>query len=245
VTPLPEADAVLVAAIRDGLAELADPGRAPAMQAYMKSTMPYRGVLAPLQRPLFKRAIAEHPLVDFAGWRDTVLELWRHATFREERYAAIALMADRRYRQHRTTMALPLYEEMIVSGAWWDLVDEVAHHVGDLLAREPEVMRPVLLEWAHSPDLWKRRSAIICQVGRKREVDLELLYACIAPNLAGRDFFIRKAIGWALRDYAWKDRDEVRRYVAEHNSELSGLSRREALKNIGAPLEGAPTYPPG
>ena len=81
--------------------------------------------------------------------------------------------------------------------------------------------------------MWKRRSSILCQVGLKGETDPDLLYDCIAPNFVDKEFFIRKAIGWALREYAWTDPKEVRRYVREHEAELSPLSRREALKNLG------------
>jgi 3-methyladenine DNA glycosylase AlkD len=77
-----------------------------------------------------------------------------------------------------------------------------------------------------------RRVSIICQISSKQDTDLDLLYANIEPNLADRDFFIRKAIGWALRAYAWTDPAEVARYVRRHESQLSGLSRREALKNV-------------
>jgi len=137
---------------------------------------------------------------------------------------------------------------MVVTGAWWDYVDDIAiHRVGDVLRREPAAMRPHMLEWSRSPDTWKRRSAIICQVSFKRDTDLDLLYACIAPNLDDREFFIRKAIGWALRSYAWIDPNEVVRYVSEHEHRLSPLSRREALKNthrsVGA--RKAEREPPG
>jgi 3-methyladenine DNA glycosylase AlkD len=86
--------------------------------------------------------------------------------------------------------------------------------------------------WSTDPNLWKRRVSIICQLGAKRATDLELLYGNIEPNLGDGDFFIRKAIGWALRQYAWTDSREVRRYVRAHEAQLSGLSRREALKNL-------------
>ena len=82
--------------------------------------------------------------------------------------------------------------------------------------------RPGILKW------W---SAILLQLGFKRTTDLDLLYACIQPSLASREFFLRKAIGWALRQYAWTDPEEVARYVSEHVTELSRLSKREALKN--------------
>ena len=230
---MPEPGDALINAIRTGLAEAADPERAPARQAYMKSAMPYRGVTSPVSRPIFKGAIEAHPLPDRAAWAGTVRRLFNEAAYREERYGAIALLDHRLHRAHRTLAALPLYEELIVGGAWWDIVDEVATGpLRELLAAHPAGMGPAMREWSVSPDLWKRRSSIICQVGRHRSIDLELLYACIEPNLADRDFFIRKAIGWALRDYAWVDPKEVVRYVELNAARLSGLSRREALKNV-------------
>jgi 3-methyladenine DNA glycosylase AlkD len=93
-------------------------------------------------------------------------------------------------------------------------------------------MRRKMLSWSKSNNLWKRRSAIICQLGFKTETDLELLYACIEPSLESREFFLQKAIGWALRQYAWTDGAEIRKYVHLNRSRLSTLSRREALKNI-------------
>jgi 3-methyladenine DNA glycosylase AlkD len=123
---------------------------------------------------------------------------------------------------------------MVVTGAWWDFVDAIApHRIGAYLLRNYEAsMKLVMIDWSRSDDRWKRRAAIICQLGFKESTDLDLLYACIEPNLEERDFFIRKAIGWALRAHAWTDPDEVSRYVREHDSRLSALSRREALKNI-------------
>ena len=159
--------------------------------------------------------------------------LFHEASFREEWYAALALLHHRSYRDQRTPASLPLYEELIIGGAWWDIVDEVATGaLRDLVVAQPDEMAVAMREWAVSPNLWKRRSSIICQVGCRRSIDLRLLYDCIQPNLADRDFFIRKAIGWALRDYAWVDPDEVVRYVALNEARLSGLSRREALKNV-------------
>jgi 3-methyladenine DNA glycosylase AlkD len=223
----------LAAAIRSALAEAANPERAPGMQAYMKSDMPYRGISSPEMRVITKRVFAEHPLATCDKWRAAVLELWRGARYREERYAAIALLADRAHPACRTPDVLPMYEEMITTGAWWDYVDEIAHHVGDLLRAHPKEMRPVMRAWSTDQDLWKRRVSIICQISFKKDTDLKLLYSNIEPNVAERNFFIRKAIGWALRAYAWTDPKEVARYVAANESRLSGLSRREALKNIG------------
>jgi 3-methyladenine DNA glycosylase AlkD len=91
-----------------------------------------------------------------------------------------------------------------------------------------------MLAWSRSDDLWKRRSAILCQLRFKGDTDLGLLYACIEPALSSKEFFLRKAIGWALRAYAWIDPKEITRYVNVHEGALSPLSKREALKNIRA-----------
>jgi 3-methyladenine DNA glycosylase AlkD len=123
---------------------------------------------------------------------------------------------------------LPVYEELMSTGAWWDYVDAVAGHMGNQLRLYPNEVRPVMRAWSTDEDMWKRRVSIICQVSFKKDTDLDLLYANIEPNLADRRFFIRKAIGWALRAYAWTDPEEVARYVAANEARMSGLSKREA-----------------
>ena len=223
----------LATRIRGELAAAANPLKAPDMQAYMKSTMPYRGVQMPQLRAITRQAFVDHPLATRQAWQSAVLELWRGAKFREERYAAVELISFKRYTEFRTPEVMPMLEEMVVTGAWWDHVDELAHIIGDLLLAYPKQIRPLMRAWSTDENLWKRRVSIICQVGLKRDTDLKLLYSNIKPNLADRDFFIRKAIGWSLRQYAWTDPDEIARYVREHEARLSGLSRREALKNIG------------
>lgn len=223
----------MIDALRSEMAAAADPQKAVAMQAYMKSTMPYYGISSPELAGIYRRVFRAHLLNSCTAWRGTVLELWRGARYREERYAAIALLSDRRHRECVRPELMPAIEEMVVTGGWWDLVDSLAHVVGDLLRSHPKQIRPLMRRWSGDSNLWKRRVSIICQLGFKRETDLDLLYANIAPNLRDREFFIRKAIGWALRQYAWTDPEEVARYVREHDSELSPLSRREALKNIG------------
>ena len=202
------------------------------MQAYMKSAMPYYGINLPDVRALSKKVFAEAALTSCQQWQDAVLDLWRNARYREERYAALELLSAKQHRDCLTPAMMLVLEEMIISGAWWDLVDGIAPVIGVLLRKYPREIRPVMRQWSTDPNLWKRRVSIICQLSFKRDTDLELLYANIEPNLADREFFIRKAIGWALRQYAWTDRKEVARYVAEHESQLSGLSRREAIKNI-------------
>jgi len=218
---------------RRELGRAADPQKAPFMQAYMKSTMPYHGVSAPLLRASCKNIFSQVQLVSRADWRAKVLELWRGARFREERYAAILLTGDKRAAAFQTPAAMSLYEEIIVTGAWWDYVDEIAsNRVGPILRDHKIPMKKKMLAWSTSPNLWKRRTSIICQLRSKQHTDLGLLYACIEPSLDSKEFFLRKAIGWALREYAWTDAAEVKRYVRQKSDRLSGLSYREALKNV-------------
>ena len=205
------------------------------MQAYMKSALPFHGVAAPACRAVFREVLAAHPLPDRATWLATVHALWDDATHREERYAALAVVRDRRYAGYRDPDALPLYRHLVVTGAWWDVVDDVASHlVGPLLLTHPAEVRPVVLAWATDDDRWLRRTAVICQLGAKERTDLELLTAAVEANLDDQDFFLRKGIGWALRQYAWTDPGWTRSFVAAHEGRLSPLSRREALKNVGA-----------
>ncbi len=162
--------------------------------------------------------------------------LWDEAAYREEWYAAIALARHRRYRVWVDSDSMALWRHLIVTGGWWDVVDDVATH----LVREVRVVNPDteglrLREWAVSDGLWLRRTAIIAQVGLTSRVDRGLLVDAIEPNLTDRDVFIRKAIGWALRDHARVAPDWVRSFVDRHAGDLSGLSRREALKHLGAP----------
>ena len=223
----------LIRALRKALRQLADPVKAPIMQAYMKSEMPYLGIQAVPFRKATKAVLAAHPLNSFEDWRDSALALWRGARYREERYAAIELIGYRTYQSFRTLDALPMYEEMITTGAWWDYVDSIAsHRMGELLRRYPQELPAILRGWAVSDDIWKRRSAMLAQLGFKQDTDLNLLYDCLRPSLERPEFFLRKAIGWALRQHAWTDPKEVRRFVNAHEKQLSPLSKREALKNI-------------
>jgi 3-methyladenine DNA glycosylase AlkD len=227
----------LVDELRRRIAEAGDPSRAPGMQAYMKSALPYRGVTSVPFRALAREVVAAHPLPDRVTWEAVVRELWDDAEYREEWYAALAVARHRLYRGYQDVDSLPLYRHLLVTGAWWDVVDDIATHlVGDILAADPGRVTPVMRAWAVDDDLWLRRTAVICQLGRKAATDLDLLRFALTENLEdsrhGRDFFIRKAVGWALRQHARTDPAWVRAFVADHEDRLSGLSRREALKRL-------------
>jgi 3-methyladenine DNA glycosylase AlkD len=226
-------DSRLLKRLRAELARAGDPARAEGARRYMKSEMPFHGVTASVLRSVCKEVFRQHSLPDAAAWRDAVLGIWRGAKFREERYAAIELAGDRRAHPFEDLYAVPMYEEMIVTGAWWDTVDAIAsHRIGSLLRRYPRPMKRTLLAWSRGNDMWKRRTAILSQLSFKSDTDTVFLYACIEPSLPSTEFFLRKAIGWALRQYAWTDPVEVVRYVTKKGDSLSPLSQREALKNV-------------
>lgn len=231
--------AELVAAIREALAAAGDPDRATGQQRYMKSTLPYHGLTTPEFRATV-RPILSHPayrLTDRPTWEATVRALWDGATHREQRYAATALAGHRHYRAWQDRETLVLYRHLVVTGAWWDHVDDIASHlVGPILRADHAGVAPVIRQWATDDDLWVRRTAMLSQLGAKADTDTALLEHCVTANLVdsrhGGEFFIRKAIGWALREHAKTDPDWVRGLLDRHAAALSPLSRREAAKHL-------------
>ena len=223
--------AALRRALRDALHEKADPEIAPGMQAYMKSEMPFLGLRSAALKAVCRGVFAAHPIGTQRRWLDTILAAWRNADYREERYAAIKLAEYPAYGEFQTLDALPCYEEMVVDGAWWDYIDAIAPRlVGGLLARYPEGMRPVLLEWANSSDIWKRRTSIICQLKFKDTTDFDFLQSCIEPSIDHREFFLRKAIAWALREYAKTNPDVVIAYITKNADRLSTFTKQQAVR---------------
>jgi 3-methyladenine DNA glycosylase AlkD len=226
-------DRVLVRALRREVRRLADPAKAEPMRAYMKSSMPFLGVQTPERRRLAREALRERPLAEFAAWRDTVLAVWRGARYREERYLAIDLVAHPKHADHCTLRAVPVLEEMIVEGAWWDFVDPLAvGPLGEVHRRNRAGATRRLRAWARSRNVWKRRAAILCQLKHGATTDDALLHEAIEASLDEEDFFLRKGIGWALRERAKTDPEGVLRYVRRQRARLSPLSKREALKGL-------------
>jgi len=232
-------DSALVAAVRAALAGAGDPVRAAGQQAYMKSAMPYLGITSPELRALLRPLFADAALAPSSrpAWEADVRALWDHAAHREERYAAIALTGHPMARGWQDPAALDLYRHLVVSGAWWDYVDVVAaDRVGPILLRHRPIVTPLQRADAVDGNLWVRRVAILAQLKHRKETDLSLLAGVIDANLEGslhgREFFVRKAIGWALRQHARVDPEWVRGFVESRGDRLSGLSRREALKHL-------------
>lgn len=227
------ADLALIRDIRTALAAAADPARAVAQQAYMKSELPYFGIGAPDLQRVLRPFLAAYAPADRAEHEATLRVLWDEVTHREEWYVALALARHRSARPWLDPESLVLWRHLVVTGAWWDVVDVIAAHlVGAVLARHRREVTPVIREWATDEDLWVRRTAVLCQLGSKQETDLDLLRHAIDSNIDDPSFWLRKAIGWALREEARTDPDWVRAEVARHGDRMSGLSRREATKHL-------------
>lgn len=212
------------------LAEVADPDAAHAMAAYMKTDMPFYGVKKPARVPILRELKRRWVPSSHGEYEALVGGLWA-LPHREEKY--LALGVARAHDRFVTSESLPLFHRLITEGAWWDLVDEAATKLaGRVLLRERVTTTPLVRGWLDDEDMWLRRAAIICQIGHKDETDVDLLFEACRGRAHETDFFIRKAIGWALREHAKTDPDAVRHFVAEHAAELSGLSRREATKHL-------------
>ena len=208
----------------------ADPAKAPAMAAYMKTTMPFYGVSGPARRAICREVASQYPPADSDAYREGVLALWAQP-HREEKYLAIAYA--RAFPKMVTATELPLYRRLVVEGAWWDFVDEIAIHlVGHTVRTEPETAWQVVDGWVDDPDMWLRRTAILSQNRSREATDTRRLFDFCLRRSHEREFFIRKAIGWALRDYAKTNPDGVRQFLEEHGTDLSPLSVREASKHL-------------
>lgn len=223
----------LIGSIRADLQAGANPDRAVEQQAYMKSALPYFGLALPDVRRITRLRLREHPIADQAQLETTVRTLIDEAGHREEWYAAMEIWGRDSHSRWRTPRSLPLIEHVVVTTAWWDIVDDIAGHVVSPLLRShsPQV-QPTVRLWADADNLWLRRVAILSQLGAKDELNRTLLADVIEPNLDRREFFIRKAVGWALRDASAAHPEWVRNYVDQHAQRLSPLSTKEATRRL-------------
>ncbi|MGI9585901.1 MAG: DNA alkylation repair protein [Acidimicrobiia bacterium] len=215
---------------QEALESAADSSKAAPMAAYMKTEMPFYGVQKAGRTKITRELVRRFPPPDRNAYRDTVLSLWT-LPHREEKYLAIAYA--RAFDRYVDSESVPLFRQLIVEGAWWDFVDEIATKlVAVALAKQPRDVTRTMVRWITDDDMWLRRTSIICQLGRKEETDTDLLANACVKNIDDTDFFIRKAIGWSLREYAKTDPEWVRRFVVSHQDEMSGLSIREATKHL-------------
>ncbi len=212
------------------LRRLADPAKAPAMAAYMKTAQAFYGVQTPA-RAIIMRETRDRfvPNAD-KSYQRNVLALWK-LPHREEQYCAIAYA--RQHPRFTTPAALPLYERMIREGAWWDFVDEIAINlVGAVFGNFRAKTRPIIQRWIDDPDMWIRRTALLSHMKHKDQTDAALLFDHCLRRAGESEFFIRKAIGWALREYSKTDPRAVRAFLKKNRKRLSRLSFDEGSKHL-------------
>jgi 3-methyladenine DNA glycosylase AlkD len=216
--------------VSGALKAVADPERAISMAAYMKTDMPFYGVSSPARRPIARELKLRYPAGSATGYRENVRVLWA-LPHREEKYMAIGYALS--FKKLITFEQIDLYQQMVTEGAWWDFVDVVASDlVGRVVLDTRERMRPVLEEWIDHDDMWLRRTALLAQLRHKTATDEAMLFDFCQRHAHEKEFFIRKAIGWALREYARVNPEAVRGFLRDHEAHLSGLSRREAAKHL-------------
>jgi 3-methyladenine DNA glycosylase AlkD len=212
----------------DTYAQAADSSAAPAMRAYMRDAFPYLGIRMGPRRELSRRVLAGLPRPNEADLRAVALACWELPE-REYQYFALDWLV--RHARILGPGFLATAEALITARSWWDTVDGLAANVvGTIVAAHPAAVS-TMDKWATDEDMWLARSAILHQLRYKGGTDVERLFRYCTAQAGHRDFFIRKAIGWALREYAKTDPAVVRAYVTR-TPELSGLSVREALKNL-------------
>jgi len=220
--------AELVAWLATEFQAQSNPERAIAMSAYMKDLFPFWGIPAPEQEKIAKQIYPQlKPIVDAAWLSQASLLLYREQQ-REYHYFAVSLLS--RYCDRLTLDSISIVEHLIVTHSWWDTVDGIASHiVGRLVQRFPSLTSTVDTYSTHE-NLWLRRTAILHQLSYKQQTDHNRLFRYCTLNADSTEFFIRKAIGWALREYAKIDSEAVIEYVRQNSDRLSNLSKREALK---------------
>lgn len=208
----------------------ADPVVAEGQRAYMKNLFPFFGIKTDLRRQITRKHFREQGILDEVTLHAVVNELWSLPQ-REYQYVGLELLHyHRKYFSEKTIFII---ESCITHKSWWDTVDALnTLCAGVWFEQYPEQTNEITGRWNRSGNLWLNRSSLLFQLKYKKKVDRELLTNYIEHLSGSKEFFIRKAIGWILREYAKTDPKWVRTFVASH--ELSPLSSREALKNIGA-----------
>jgi 3-methyladenine DNA glycosylase AlkD len=208
------------------LASHAHPDQAPAMKRYMRNQFDYLGLKVPEMTLLMKHYYRAQGLPSLSDLDEILHDLWALPQ-REYQYAANGLLE--KFETQLPPGFIETIQDLLVTKSWWDTVDTiVTGTVGVHFQRYPTVRRKYLARWRKSDNFWLRRSAILFQLNYKDDTDFALLCDIISENLDSKEFFINKAIGWALRQYTRTDPQAVRAFVAA--TALNPLSAREALK---------------
>lgn len=219
----------MVALINESLEKIGDSKKAMGMQAYMKTTQKFYGVQAGPRRKVFKTVAKNFKNIARQDYEQIIFELW-NGHYREEMYQALEVAEH--YKSYLDIKSWSIYERLVKSASNWDTLDWIAGKlVSPLILRHRE-LEQTLVKWSNSDNFWVRRASLLAHLHHKDKTNTQLLAQTILKLSHEQEFFIRKAIGWILRDYSYSNPEWVLDFVEKHHRELSGLSKREALKQI-------------
>ena len=196
----------------------------------MKSQMPYYGVSSPDRKLICRTIFKEFPPENNAEYRSCLMHIFNQSRFREEWYCSMDY--GMRFRKYILAENVDLYLTLVRKTQWWDTVDGIAAGlIGPALLNNSE-LPGILKEWILDEDMWVRRTALLTQLKYKADTNFELLKELILQVTHEKDFFIRKAIGWVLRQYSYTDSDQVLAFISQYETRLSPLSIKEGKKGI-------------
>ncbi len=214
--------------IAQTLSAEADPGAASQMKRYMRNKFEFLGIKAPKLRSLAKPLLSKEQLPTVDQVPDITEELWQLPQ-REYQYFAIELL--KKHLKNTPEEWIGLYEKLIIQKSWWDTVDGIAAWlIGNYFQAYPHQIKPCTKNWMDSDNVWLQRTCLIFQLKYKDKTDFELMKSFIIPLMSSNEFFIKKGIGWALRQYSKTNPEAVLKFAESHP--LSKLSYNEATRLI-------------
>ncbi|MBS4175145.1 DNA alkylation repair protein [Bacillus sp. FJAT-49736] len=206
----------------------ANPEQAISMEKYMKNHFAFLGIKTPKRKEILKDFFKETDIAKKPFSKDFVEDLWRQEE-REYHYAALSYC--QKYAKTFQLGMVPFFEELITTNSWWDTVDTIAPHlIGEIARRDTSVIEEFMDKWVTSDNIWLRRTAILFQLKYKANTNPDLLYRYCLLNADSKEFFIQKAMGWALREYSKTNPESVRDFIHSHS--LPKLTVREGSKYI-------------
>ncbi|MCA0989815.1 DNA alkylation repair protein [Pseudalkalibacillus hwajinpoensis] len=211
--------------IQEELEAVQNKEEAKKMEKYMRNHFPFLGVKTPERRKAVKTVLKQERILDFQEIRPLLQELWLLSE-REYQNVALDLLG---HVKHFPKESIALIEQLIVTKSWWDTVDSLSgNSAGNYFKQHPEEIKPVIDKWIKSENMWLNRSAILFQLSYKETTDWPLLKQVILLHSDSKEFFIQKAIGWALREYSKTAPETVATFMNAHP--LAPLSKREGSK---------------
>jgi 3-methyladenine DNA glycosylase AlkD len=219
----------MTAEIIKELETLGNSKKAAGMQAYMKTTQPFYGVQAGPRRKSFKAIAKSYKKLTREEYEQIIFELW-NGSHRETMYQALEVAEH--YKKYRDLQSWPIYDRLVQTATHWDTLDWIVGKLVSPLVLQHREMEKELIKWSQSDNFWVRRASLLAHLHHKEDTHAELLAKTILALAHEEEFFIRKAIGWILRDYSYANPEWVTAFVDAHREKLSNLSKREALKQV-------------